>query len=432
MHLDLSIKYNVNEHLVYFLNLLKTNRRELGLSLNNIFDIIHNQDITIRSSYLNYANQNKDKTVAMLILECESKVHCNDQTALKRCIRENLVDEELKLWLKDQCEEKKDIVDINKHGHVRIIFTLLIESLIFSILPYLWDQVSDIQLYQTYRNDSLFGNFTKLNSDNTTIEIGKNGSSAAAVITKWILLINGFIYLLGSILCSPTWLQDWLNHLRAKIQCVRYGYDHTKNYNFVDIQEFKKEYLKTKKIFVLILIPTAKLLWPLLVLIPHQFKNMALNVPSKDSMAKYKSENIWLFIKVVESSVENVLQTALQIWLLIPIFSLISQWSMSELMLSGLKGAGSIMSFGIYKPEMLDMVIGKMMFTIILLSFGHSWMKLKKQGLGLLSKIQSLPIVFVSTILQVSSRIYVVRNLMIMEVSAVKKYIMFPIVHFLS
>jgi hypothetical protein len=101
-------------------------------------------------------------------------------------------------------------------------------------------------------------------------------------------------------------------------------------------------------------------------------------------------------------------------------------------MLSGIKGAGNIMSFGIYKPDTLDIVIGTIMFTVILLRFSHSWMKLKKQGLGLLSKLKSLPVVFISTILQVSSRIYIVRNLMIMEVPAVKKYTLFLLVHFLS
>ena len=434
MHIELSIKFKVYGHLVYFLNLLNSNRSELGLSLNDIYDIIHSLDKTKKPSLLDYANQNKDKTAAMLILEYEKLVHCNDQSAIKRCIRENLVNEEIKVWMKDQCEEKKDIDGNNKHGHVRIIFTLLVESLIFSILPYLWDQVSDIRLYQTYRsmsNDSLFGNLTKPYSINTTIENGDNGSSAA-LITKWILIMNGLIYVLGSILCSPTWLQDWLNDLNIKITSLGERFDSTGKYTRDEVTEFRKEYLTNKKFFVLLLIPTARLLWPLLVLIPHQFINMVSNVPSKDSMAKYKSENIWLFIKVVESSVENVLQTALQIWLLIPIFGLISQWSVSELLLTGIKGAGNIMSFGLYKPDNLDIVIGKIMFTVILLSFSHSWMKLKKQGLGLLSKLKSLPVVFVSTILQVSSKIYVIRNLMIMEVPAVKKYTLFLLVHFLS
>ena len=88
VHLELSIKYKANDHLVYFLNLLKSNRSELGLGLYDIYDIIHNQDVKLRSSYLNYANQNKDKTAAKILLECERKVHSNDQSALKRCIRE--------------------------------------------------------------------------------------------------------------------------------------------------------------------------------------------------------------------------------------------------------------------------------------------------------------------------------------------------------
>ena len=414
---------------------------ELGLEINDIYDIFHNKDRTEKSSCLDYANQNKDKTIAMLILEYEKKVHCNDQSAIKRCIRENLVKEELKIWLKEQCEEKNDtdlLIDkfgANKQGQAWIIFSLFLESWLFSILPYLWDQVSDIRLYQTYSsmgNDSLFGNFTKTYSSNTTIEIDNNGSSAA-LITKWILLMNGLIYVLGSILCSPTWLQDWLNHFNIKLDIIRHPYANKYgNTNYKERKEFEKEYLKTKKFFVLILIPPARLLWPLLVLIPHQYINLSSNIPSKDSTAKYKSENLWLFIKVVESSVENVLQTALQIWLLIPIFGLFSKWSLSELILSGFKGAGNIMSFGIYKPDTLDIVIGKIMFTVILLSFSQSWMNLKKQGLGILTKLKSFPIVFISTILQVSSRMYIVRNLMIMEVSAVNKYTLFLLVHFLT
>ena len=443
LHLQLSIKYKANAHLAYFLNLLKSNRSELDLSLNDIYDIIHKPGISLQSSYLDYANQNKDKTAALLILEFEEKIHCNDQSALKRCIRENLVNEELKMWLNvKKFEEKndKDFFDkcgitINKHGRAWIISSLILESLLISILPYLWDQVSDIMLYQTYRsmgNDSFFGNLTKLTSNNTNLMIDNNGSSAAE-ITKWILFMNALIYLLGSILSSPTWLHGWLNLLYSKLDFVRNPQQ--AKYMPIDedkLKKFEKEKLKTKMFGVLILILTARLLWPLLVLIPHQYINLRSNIPSKDSTAKYKSENLWMFIKVVESSVENVLQTFLQIWLLIPIFGFISQRSLSELMVSGFKGAGNIMSFGIYKPETLDMIIGKIMFTVILLSFSHSWMKLKKQGLGLLAKLKSFPIVFISTMLQVSSRIYIVRNLMIMEVPAVKKYTLFLLVHFLS
>ena len=466
MHLELSLKYNQRHQLFLFLNILKTKRKDLGLKIDDIYKIFHNteinktfsyldyanqnndktafmlsreewkkfdndynSEINKTSSYLNYANQNRDKTAALLILECEKKVHCNDQSALKRCIRENLVNDELKVWLKEQCKKNidndclKDTFGINKHGKPWIIFSLTIESLIFSILPYLWDQVSDIRLYQTYSsmgNNSLFGNLTTYSFSNTTIKIEDNNSSAA-LITLWILVMNGLFYLIGSILCSPTWLHAafWNGHGFSYSQMIL----HCFSSNRFGIYQ---------KCLLHLYILISRLLWPLLVLIPHQYIHQTSKIPRNDSMDKYKSENLWLFIKVIESSVENVLQTALQVWLLIPIFGLISKWTLGELILSGSKGALNIISFGIYQPETLDIVIGKIMFTVILLSFSHSWMKLKKQGLGLIAKLKSLPLLFTSTILQVSSRIFVLRNLMIMTVSAEKKYTLFLIVHFLS
>ena len=444
VHLELSVKYKSNDHLYYFLNLLQTKRIDLGLKLDDIYSIFHNTGNCKTSSCLDYANQNKDKNVSKSILHSESILHCNDQSALKSCIRENLVNDEIKEWLKEQCEENidkdflKDTFGINKHGQSWIIFSLMLESVVFSILPYLWDQVSDFRLYQTYSsmsNESWFGNLTAPNSGNTAFEY-EDTYSPAALITKWILIVNALIYLLGSTLSSPDWIHAMYDENKQKLEKrSMYSPDMIEFYKKEQYQEFKElsnEYLETKKFCILLLIPIARLLWPLLILVPHQFINLTSKLPSKESKAKYKSENLWLFIKIVESSIENVLQTALQLWVLFPIFGLISQWSLSELMLSGSKGALNIMSFGIYKPETIDMVIGKIMFTVILLSFSHSWMKLKKQGLGLLAKLKSLPIVFLSTLLQVTSRIFVLGNLMIMDVSAVKKYTLFLLVHFLS
>jgi hypothetical protein len=437
VHLFLSARYKKTNLLLHFLKLLQSQRKQLRFSLDDMYTLLHSKD-ELGMSCLNIANQNKDKVTAKAILEFEGCLHLQDKTTLMRCVRENVQGDELKVPLAEQCRQPKPKLGKEKKGKTRSLIMLVIETLFLSILPYAWDEVSDIRLYLTYSklsyNSSQFYNGSSvMNSSLNDVTFGSNGEyQLASGITRYILIVNGIVYLFGFLFSSPTWIIKIIGRINVKINRKA---DLIRN-NYYDNQEefikLKTEYLKTKKVFLYLFRFIARLLWPLLILLPHQYFNMTSNLPSTMSKDRYKSENLWLFVKVVEASLENVLQMALQVWLLLPMFSVISQWSWGQLTYAGMKGALSIITFGLYEPTAMEISLGKIGFTVLMLSLGHAMMRLQKPGLAMGRKLKVLPVLFLSVVLQVVSRLYVCRNMMLMMVSGWTKYSSFLLIHFMS
>ena len=423
---------------------------EKTLSLKDIYDIIHNKDQNevLGSTCLDYANQNKDEKTALMILNFENTVHMKD--TLLCCIRESLKKDELKMWILKQAQKTEDgkscckeigtmIEDYPKFAALGSIF---IQLMVLSILPYSMDEVSDIRLYLTY-SAKITENKTdqeSLLSANVsfTREYNMHEYNIAKQITGLILLINCFVYIAGIFISNPTWITKHINEIERKEKRKKLLGDLKENGGLR--KEYKKEYNKLLrestsvqwKIFLIFSSVIARIFWPLFILIPHNFLNVTTQNRSYNSNDKYHTENLWMILKVVESSIENVTQLFLQIWLLLPYFRMISKWTSHELLIAAWNGSKNIVTFGYYQPKELDITIGKIFTTITLLSLSHAMQRIKKPGIGIGQTMKLLVIMFPATLLQVIARMYMVRNLILINVAGAMKYSLFLFVHFMA
>ena len=527
VHLILSAKYGDVKLLQYYWNVLQSHKTEMGVSINDIYDIIHNKDPNevLETSCLDYANQNNDEITAQEVLKFENIVHMQDRYSLLQCIRESLKNDELKIWIKEQIQEKEDEGCISQcKKKVGAIFTLslmvigaifslckmeigafcsqckvkiraffyqckmkieaffsqckiktkalfsqcrmkigatichckkkikafldenrskltaiasiFIQIILLSILPYSMDEVSDIRLYLTYSAKSIQN---QTSQDHTKDHTMHNKYIIAKQITGLILLINGFMYASGIILSNPTWITKQINEITKK-ENRKKELEDLKKRGLILVELNQKELdtllvetpSKQWKIFLKMSSVLARIFWPLLILVPHNYLIKTTSVRSDKSKDKYQSENLWMFLKVVESSIENVTQLFLQIWVLIPDIKVISWWTWDQLMLSALNGSLNILTFGYFEPKELDITVGKIFTTIILLSLSHAMNHVKKPGIGFGETMKLLLIMFPATLLQVIARMYIVRNLMIMNLSGAVKYILFFVFHCLA
>ena len=452
--------------LEFLIQKLQQKRHDIGLSIGEVVEIVHNKKEVggVRISCMNLAILNKNKRLAENVLEYEKIFHDNNTESVLSCIRENCKDEPLKLQLvakiraessskclgnivekvksKLSCCKDNNTVEAvksylschrkNNELHdtykkscfeiMKIVISVLFHTLLVSILPVAWDLSSDIQLGIDYKD------YNASNSKENLMKFGCNTSDSSMDLTKeydlasWltfsILVLNGIMYAIGVYLVPTT-------HLDNSIIRMKVRYD--TSYCEVIIILLVLAILYMLKIL-------AKLLWPTILLMTYQIKNQVTPTPTRSIQDKFKTENLWNMVKVLETSFENILQLAIQLWVLIPIYGCISQKSWPDLLFAGRNGVLNIISFGRYESESdVDNSLGKILFTVIMLSFTHAMKKLEKPGLGFLEKIKLLVLLlFPSVILQVVARILVITNLMLMTVPGWYKYTCFLLFHFLG
>ena len=109
VHLILAAKYGKVNLLQYFWTMLQSQKTERDISMNDMYDIIHNKDPNdvLETSCLDYANQNNDKGTAQEVLKFENTVHMQDRVSVVQCIRESLKNDESKIWIKKALSRKK-------------------------------------------------------------------------------------------------------------------------------------------------------------------------------------------------------------------------------------------------------------------------------------------------------------------------------------
>ncbi len=440
-HIQLCAKYN-HQLLQVLIEILQQKRDEIGLTFQDVFQIFHTHEEIdgIRMSCLNVAILNKDSKLALDMLECEKILHGHDTESVLQCLRENSKDDPLKLELVEKirgestgkcnntieavkeklscCTKKDGQNDTSEKSCfeiMKIVFSVIFQTLLVSLLPYLWDFFSDFQLYMDFKD------YNSLNSKED-MELWCNNSVGSMDLTKEydiasgmtlsILILNGIMYAIGAVLVPTT----NVDNLIAKVKSSEYG-------------------RKTKRLVIAslyIMKITAKLLWPLFLLMTYQLENQLTTTPTRTIQTKFKTENLWNMVKVLETSFENIIQMAIQLWVLLPIFGCISQKSWTDLFSAGLNGVWSIISFGSYESNSdVETSLGKLLFTVVMLSFGHAMKKLEKPGLGLWKKMKLLVLLFPSVMLQVVARILVIKNLMLMTVPGWYKYTCFLCFHFL-
>ena len=141
------------------------------------------------------------------------------------------------------------------------------------------------------------------------------------------------------------------------------------------------------------------------------------------------SNNLWLGVKFVETSVENVLQLVLMTWLLIPYLACAPSKKLNELVYEGLMGLLDILSFNYIDPGDFAVKCGKIVFAVISISSGCSLLRLKKPGLSFSRKIKSFLVLFPGALCQVVARLLSLWTLMLMEQSGMLKYTLFLVIH---
>ena len=262
--------------------------------------------------------------MAAQIIEYEKVVHLQDEMSVMKCIRETLDNDELKPWIKEQCQGANDTdclkekCGFDKHSHYGIVATIFIETILMSLIPYSMDQVSDISLYLKYRSEN--------DSNSNHADIGHNtqggtlsgdvileGYDMAELITLIILCMNALVYTSGIIISQPTWITAKIKEEQVKIERIKFlqelkieiGYQSDDLKQELD-NLLTDKYLQPRVILLTIFSLIARIFWPILILIPHNYINMSSTVPSDMSQEKYQTENLWVFLKVAESSMENV------------------------------------------------------------------------------------------------------------------------------
>jgi hypothetical protein len=114
-------------------------------------------------------------------------------------------------------------------------------------------------------------------------------------------------------------------------------------------------------------------------------------------------------------------------------FSEVSMLSTEEFVIAVWNGSRYILTFGLLEhPKELDLTIGKIFTTVIFLSLSQAMLHVKKPGIGMGETIKLLLIMFPATLLQVIARIYMVRILMLMDITGAVKYSLFIVVHCLA
>ena len=468
IHLFLCTRFNTNL-LKYFLSTLQSLIDSSKLTFKDVYSIFHTkityEDIQI--SCLNVAVLNRDEQTAKLLLQFEKILHQDETYTILRCIRENVRDDILKLKIAKQCKNQRttdclqDKFGINKKGPIFNVFMVMIETMVLSILPWLWDLVSDIQLCLQYQRISqidvnssslILNEIATINTDHNESFIYDiyfpnflNGSqvdanysklstkyNTAYLITMCIIIANVLAFLIGACLGPPKWIETEIEKINKRLN-RKEELESLTWYKIEDsreLKDLKSEKLYLKLISFQILSPIARIFWPILILMPHQYLNNVSTLPSKITKARFRTEILWKLVKIIETSLENVIQLGVQLYLIMPLLETLTKWSWIEIISSGFKGVLGIMSFGFYTTCSIDQTLGKIGFTIFGLSLGHTMMRLEKPGLSFTEKLLPMSVLFFSHLFQVVSRLLAIRNLMILEVSYMLKYIMVFLIHF--
>ncbi len=141
------------------------------------------------------------------------------------------------------------------------------------------------------------------------------------------------------------------------------------------------------------------------------------------------SNNLWLGVKFVETSVENVLQLVLMTWLLVPYFACAPPKTLNDLIYEGIMGFLDILSFNYFDAGDLAVKCGKIVFAVISIASGYSLLRLKKPGLNFSRKMKSFLVLFPGALCQVVARLLSLWTLMLMEQSGMLKYTLFLVIH---
>ena len=148
------------------------------------------------------------------------------------------------------------------------------------------------------------------------------------------------------------------------------------------------------------------------------------NNPAEYSKRNTKLNKYWDAVKNIETGLENPLQTLIMLWLLQSKYQEISEMSWEHLVLSTLRGLLPIITLGFCDIESeVEKQLGKLLFACFNIAISSALIKLDKPGMTKCDKFaKGLPVLLLSSALQVVAKIYAMKALIAIEYEGAPKY----------
>jgi hypothetical protein len=383
------------------------------------------------------------------MLKVEEYAHNKSSYQLFSCIQQNLNMEALVPWLKMTYLNnlKKGItptieISDSERNHKKILtaLTIFVEVGLLSVLPFLIDFSSDIELFGDYNRIANMddnathawdcGDDTDLVHHISYDEIEEMFAFAAKVSLAMVVM-NVVVYTYGAKIASPEWLIMWKkgwDETNLQFEFVREQNMDWYGRKLEDYSKFKQKYFVVQ-VFYKLMLGLSYLMWPLLILMPNKYNYQTSEYSNERREGNARSSTAWRYVKIAESGVENVLQILLQLWLILPVFKQLSEWSWNKIGSHTLEGILNMLSFGNYEACLLDKNLGKLVFTGITCSFGLSLFKVDRPGVGVIYKLKAAPVIFVHLLVQIVARLYAIRYLILLNISFWAKYGIAMLIH---
>ena len=329
-----------------------------------------------KNSALFYANYNNQLLNGLTLLYVEKIVHGDDRDAALRCIRENAGNMELDHWMMDSY---KLIHPSGLWSRRVFAFIMVFLQLMLSFAFLFWDTISDALLCYQYMNIAFRAEgsssnatcvidgqkFTCFEQSSASIQESYTAAFCVMVVT---IFVSTMAYVWAAIKHSPG---EWINKLST-------GKHRIPMVSFIS------------QSWNLVLWLFAKFMWPLTYVI-RSFSDRVEVDKRGINFSLQESELTWKFLKSIENGLENFIQMFLQLYLLKPHVSYLTTLSFSQVIQQGI---GSLFNFSdsICDGKNVNIALGKLLLSILSLSYGASSRLTSKKGITLGQTIKNLVI----------------------------------------
>ena len=124
-------------------------------------------------------------------------------------------------------------------------------------------------------------------------------------------------------------------------------------------------------------------------------------------------ETIWIMVRTIEQGIEATLQLIIVLYLLVPYYDEIHQWTVPTTFKKTASGVLHFILFGNYPACILEKVLGKLFLNVLFQSLSMAYMKYMKYGMSVQEHIFDMIPIFISYFLQISARLYALRALFV-------------------
>ena len=339
----------------------------------NTKDILHFKDYE-KNQAIYYANYNNQLLTALDLLYVEKSVHGENRNDAMKCIRENSGYLELDQWMMDSFK----LIHPSGIWPRRFLACIMVlTQVLLSFVFLFWDTISDALLCYQYMSIAFK---TEGSTSNATCVIEGQKSACieqsaadiqesyttASYVMMVTILVSTMAYVWAAIKHSPG---EWINKL-----C-------TVNHNIPMVCFISQSCNLIVWLF-------AKFMWPVTYVIRSFSDRVEVNKAGINESLQ-ESESTWKLLKSIENGLENFIQMFLQLYLLKPHVSYLTTMSFSQVIQQGI---GSVFNFSdsICYGKNVNIAIGKLLLSILSLSYGASSRMTSKKGITLGQTIKNL------------------------------------------